>query len=215
MNSDGTAVLVASGTPISTASAMTNETVYGALVDARTTMSTAKVPVSGRFALVDPATYALILKSDEFIKASDLGDAVVQTGALGHIAGFAIFEDNTLPANVSFIVGHPNWCTRIEEWAVPVHLQDINGSGTYIGASAVQGRKVYEHYVTKPSTLFIKPKLLNPVITLQRHRNTAAIRSRDRTSIKYRKYTAAGTPALEFGQEPTRQLHCSGSRRQA
>lgn len=49
-----------------------------------------------------------------------------------------------------------NWCHRVMEWQVPVHLQDLNGSGKYIGASAVQGRKVYGIKVSKPQTLFIK-----------------------------------------------------------
>lgn len=195
MNSDGTAVLVANGTPVSTAAAMTDQTVYGAFVDARTTMSNAKVPIAGRFALVRPETFALILKSTEFIKASALGDAVVQTGALGQIAGFNIFEDATLPANASFIVGHPNWCTRVEEWAVPVKLQDLASSGTFIGASAVQGRKVYAHYVTKPQTLFIKPKILDPVITVTKGQApTAAIVSTNATTIKYRLWDASATP---------------------
>ena len=42
------------------------------------------------------------------------------------------------------------------EWQVPVHLQDLNGSGNFIGASAVQGRKVYGVKVSKPQTLYIK-----------------------------------------------------------
>ena len=77
------------------AAALTDNTVYAAFVTARTALSNAKVPLAGRFALVTPECYALILQSDEFIKASALGDAVVQTGALGQIAGFNIFEDAT------------------------------------------------------------------------------------------------------------------------
>ena len=34
--------------------------------------------------------------------------------------------------------------------------QDLSGSGKYIGASAVQGRKVYGLKVSKPQTLYIK-----------------------------------------------------------
>ena len=44
----------------------------------------------------------------------------------------------------------------MNEWQVGVHLQDLAGSGKYIGASAVQGRKIYAHKVTKPQTLLIK-----------------------------------------------------------
>lgn len=157
VDNDATVVLEAAATALSSTTALTKTTVYEAIVDARTTMTKAKVPNDNkRWLLVSPDTYALILKSPEFVKASALGDAVVQTGAQGRIAGFNVFEDNTLSETTEFIAGHPNWCTRVNEWAVPVHLQDLAGSGTYIGATAVQGRKVYGHKVTKPETLFIK-----------------------------------------------------------
>ena len=35
------------------------------------------------------------------------------------------------------------------DFAVDIHLQDLSGSGKYIGASAVQGRKVYDHKVLR------------------------------------------------------------------
>ena len=59
---------------------------------------------------------------------------------------------------VEYIAGHPNWFAFIDEWAVPVHVQDLNGSSKYIGASAVKGRKVYAFKVTKPQTILIKKK---------------------------------------------------------
>jgi hypothetical protein len=136
---------------------MTKSNVYSTIVGARTALSKAKVPNDGRrWLLVTPEVFGLILTSDEFTHASDLGDAVIQTGALGKIAGFLVFEDNTLSATTDFLAGHPDWCTRVREWAVPVHVQDLSGSGDYIGASAVQGRTVYAHKVTKPQTLLIK-----------------------------------------------------------
>lgn len=102
-----------------------------------------------------------------FIKQGDLSQELVQTGAVGKIAGFAVYESNNMDfenanrvaskkTTTDFICGHPNWCHRVMEWQVPVHLQDLNGSGKYIGASAVQGRKVYGIKVSKPQTLFIK-----------------------------------------------------------
>ena len=159
MEQDATTVLEAKATATGTTTALTKATVYEAIVDARTALSKAKVPNDGkRFLLVSPDVYALVLKSPEFIKASDLGDTVTQTGAVGKIAGFLVFEDATLSATTEFIAGHPNWCTRIKEWSVPVHVQDISGSGKYIVASAVQGRMVYAHAVTKAATLLIKQK---------------------------------------------------------
>ena len=156
---DGTAILENSSnhTAFGTTEALTKDTIYDSLVDCRTTMSKAKIPDDGRrWCLMSPDTYALALKSDQFIHATDLGDKVIATGALGKIAGFLVFEDNTLSATTEYICGHPDWCTRVREWEVPVHLQDINGSGKYIGASAVQGRKIYAHAVTKKNAVYMK-----------------------------------------------------------
>ena len=96
-----------------------------------------------------------------------MSQQLVQTGAVGQIAGFAVYESNnmdfenatrvaTKKTTTEFICGHPNWCHRVMEWQTPVHLQDLSGSGKYIGASAVQGRKVYGIKVSKPKTLYIK-----------------------------------------------------------
>lgn len=160
MEKDATTVLESSATQYDDTTALTKDNIYEKIVGVRTSMSKANVPNDNRrWLLVTPDVYALVLTSPEFIKASDLGDAVVQTGAVGRIAGFNVYEDNTLAAeSTEFIAGHPDWCTRVNEWQVPVHIQDVNGSGKYIGASAVQGRKIYAHKVTKASTLFIKKK---------------------------------------------------------
>ena len=154
---DATVCLEAAATATGSTTPLTKSAVYEAVVDARTALSKAGVPNDNRrFLLVSPEAYALVLKSPEFVRATSLGDAVVQTGAQGRIAGFNVFEDVTLSATTEFIAGHPDWCTRVNEWQVGVHLQDLAGSGKYIGASAVQGRKIYAHKVTKPQTLLIK-----------------------------------------------------------
>lgn len=154
---DATACLEEAATAMADTAVLTKDTVYETIVDARTLLSKAGVPNDGRrWLLVSPDTYALVLKSPEFIKASDLGDAVVQTGAVGKVAGFLVFEDMTLSEGTEFLAGHPDWCCRVREWQVDVHLQDLGGSGKYIGASAVQGRKIYAHRVTKPKTLYAK-----------------------------------------------------------
>lgn len=154
---DATAVLESSATTFGDTTALDKDTIYDTIVDVRTIMSKNYVPNDNRrFLLVSPDTFGLVLKCPEFIRATALGDSVVQTGAAGRIAGFNVFEDATLSATTDFIAGHPDWCTRVNEWSVPVHLQDINGSGVYIGASAVQGRRIYAHKVTKAKTLYIK-----------------------------------------------------------
>ena len=156
MEKDASEELTTGGTALDDTAALTKATVYEKIVDARTQLSNAYVPTNDRWLLVSPDTYALLLKSPEFIKASDLGDAVVQTGAVGRVAGFNVFEDTTLGDKVDFVAGHPNWFTRVEEWTEPVAVNDLKGSGTYIGACAVQGRKVYAHKVTKAAAILVK-----------------------------------------------------------
>ena len=156
MEKDATTALETAATVYGNTTALTKDTVYEQIVGVDQKMSEANVPRDRRFLLVTPAVFALIIKSPEFIKASALGDAVVQSGVVGRVAGFNVLIDNTLSATTEFLAGHPDWCCRIEEWGVDVHLQDLSGSGKFIGASAVQGRKIYAHKVTKASTLYIK-----------------------------------------------------------
>ena len=79
----------------------------------------------------------------------------------------------------------------MKEWAVPVRLQSLEGSGKFIGASAVQGRKIYKHAVTKSSTLLIRPTMLDPVFTIDSSKKAASTGS---TKIKYR-FVCSLTPA--------------------
>lgn len=158
LDKDGIAALESGGAAFGDTTALTKDTIYANMVDMRTKLSESNVPVERRFALVSPAVFALILKSPEFISASNLGDEVKQSGAAGRIAGFNIFESNNLASTTEVIAGHPDWCTRINEWQVAPHVQDLAGSGKYIGASAVQGRKIYAHKVTKATAVLIKKK---------------------------------------------------------
>lgn len=155
---DATTCLETAATAFSDTSALTSDNIYETIVALRQAMTEAKVPNDRkRWLDLSPAAYSLILKDKEhFVHATALGDTVLQTGAVGMIAGFLVFEDATLSETTDFIAGHPNWCHHVNEWSVGVHLQDLGGSGKYIGASAVQGRNVYGHKVSKPATLFIK-----------------------------------------------------------
>ena len=150
---DGATTLLAGGTNVNVAS-LTKSNIYENIVDIRTAMSKANVPDDGkRYLLVTPDTFALILKSPEFISASDLGDDVKQRGILGKIAGFLVKEWNDTTANLAMIAGHPRFAARVHEWSVPIKVQNLDESGTYIGACAVQGRRVYGHKVLRATAI--------------------------------------------------------------
>lgn len=149
IDTDGGTVLL-SGATNKNISQLTKDNIYDAIVDVREDMTIAKIPNDGkRYLLVTPKIMSLILKAPEFIKASDLGDEIKVTGAIGKIAGFIVKEWNDTTANLAMLAGHPRFATRVREWNVPVKIQDLSESGQYIGASAVQGRMVYAHKVLR------------------------------------------------------------------
>lgn len=149
IDTDGGTVLLAGSTATNVAQ-ITKTNIYETIVDIRKIMSKAKIPDDGkRYLLVTPDSMALILKSPEFISASSLGDDVKINGIVGKIAGFLVKEWNDDTANLAMVAGHPRFATRAHEWQVPIKIQDLAGSGKYIGASAVQGRRVYGHKVLR------------------------------------------------------------------
>lgn len=184
-NADGTAELLDKATVKGQTAATTKSNVYERLVDIGTAMTKNFVPANGRWALVNPNAMNAVRKSPEFISASMLGDEVKQSGAVGKIAGFIILEDATLPANANIICGHKNWCCRVKEWQKNVHLQSLDGSGDYIGASAVQGRRIYGHKVTNSAAVVMDSNVLNPTVEISTHSATVTAGT-NATGSKYR-----------------------------
>lgn len=153
IDNDGATTLLA-GATVTNVESLTKDNIYSTIVDIRTAMSKAKIPDDGkRYLLVTPDTTALLLKSPEFISASDLGDEVKQKGIIGKIAGFLVKEWNDSTANLAMIAGHPKFATRVHEWRVPVKVQDLAESGKFIGACAVQGRRIYAHKVLRSAAI--------------------------------------------------------------
>jgi hypothetical protein len=69
---------------------------YVAFVTAAKNLDAKNVPAEGRWAVVDPDTYAQLLKDTKFTQATALGDRTVVSGMVGQIAGFSIFKSNNL-----------------------------------------------------------------------------------------------------------------------
>lgn len=157
-----------SGTNVATTkTAATESTAYKEVLAARTYLGRKGVPQQGRWLIVSPEFHAVLMLDDNFIRQGDLSQEMKNAGAVGSVAGFTVFESTLLAfentsitaskkTTTEFIAGHPNWCHRVDEWGVDVHLQDLGGSGTYIGASAVQGRKIWGLKLSKPQTVYIK-----------------------------------------------------------
>jgi len=156
IDTDAIEVLEAGGTDLGDVTAITSANVYQYVVQMRKVLTENSVPKNQRFLLVNADVEEALLNSDKFTSASTLGDSVKTTGNIGTIAGIQVYVSNALDATTDMIVGHPDWCSRIQEWQVPVRVQDLSGSGKFIGSSAVQGRKIFKHTVTKAAAVVVK-----------------------------------------------------------
>lgn len=156
-DSDLVAALIAGGTT-KEETALTAETIYGDIVDKVQAAKKLGLTTSEMWLAVTNETYGLLLKSPEFIRASQLGDTVVQNGMVGRIAGVDVYETNNISdANVEYILGNRVFCHFVDEWMVPVSVNDLK-DGKHIGASALQGRRIYGIKVSKATTVTVKKK---------------------------------------------------------
>jgi N4-gp56 family major capsid protein len=73
-----------------------SSTAYAKIVEAGMKLDENNVSRQGRWMVASPWAFAELLKSDEFIRATALGDSVVQNGVIGSIAGFQVFLSNNL-----------------------------------------------------------------------------------------------------------------------
>ena len=147
------------GTALSGTAALTKSTIYDDIVDAVQTAKKAHLKVNELWLAVTNDTYAVLLKSDQFIRASQLGDNVVQSGVVGRIAGVDVYESDNIDdsLNVQYILGNNVFCHYVAEWMVPVAVNNLM-DGAHIGASAVQGRQVYGDIISRPKTVLVKKK---------------------------------------------------------
>lgn len=155
------------GVTVSTVkTASTASNAYSYVAAARTALSRMGVPTADRWLIASPEFMEVIMQDEKFIRQGDLSQELVEAGVVGKIAGFNVFESSNLmykntgfisskTVTTEFICGHPNWCHRVQDWAVPVGVNPI-ADGVHIGASAVQGRKVYNVLVSKPATVYVK-----------------------------------------------------------
>lgn len=148
--------LITNGTAIADTKALTKTTIYESIIDARTQARKAHLKTFELWLAVSPDAYALLLKSPDFIRASALGDEVVQTGAVGKIGGILVYEaDDLTDDTVDYILGNSIFCHYVDEMKVPVAVNNL-ADGEHIGACAIQGRDVYGYMISRPETVFVK-----------------------------------------------------------
>lgn len=155
LDTDAITTLEAEGTTETETTQSTSTTAWGYFLDSNQALDEADIPRDGmRYALVSPNYHRLVKENIVAVSEAGLGDNIISSGAIGTLDGVPVWMSNNMDAGTEFIVGHMGWSQRILEYTVPVALKDLTNN--YIGSSAVQGRYVYEHAVTKATAVRVK-----------------------------------------------------------
>lgn len=125
---------------------------YELLVDLRTVLTRSKTPAQGRWVVVPPEFYALLLKDERFIRADAAGTTSGLRNALvGRAAGFDVIESNTVPEEdgaFRVLAGHGMATTYAEQIASTEALRLESGF-----ADAIRGLHLYGAKVIRPAQL--------------------------------------------------------------
>ena len=150
-NELGLAAMATGGTAAKSTSAITKDTVYGEIVDARKEFKAAN-DLTPKYVIVSDEVEAALLKSDEFIKKEQADAEVVYTGVIGSVAGLVVLHGE-LPEGTDFIVG----CES--SFLAPHSIDALEIFGNvegYPAAAAIQSEYAYGFKVTEAKRLIVK-----------------------------------------------------------
>lgn len=127
---------------------------YDLLVELRTILNRDNCPTDGRWVVVPPELYAVLLLDNRFIDASASGDGgtALRSGFVGRAAGFDVYESNQTPDPTSgtyaVLAGHPVATAYADQilQTEALRLEDYFADG-------IRGLHVFGRRVVRPECL--------------------------------------------------------------
>lgn len=140
---------------ITTTTIDTGDKAYTGLVNLRTKLTTANVPTQGRYVIVPPWYYGLLLQNNLFIRANEAGtDTGLRNGYVGRAAGFDVLESNNSPLisgdDYAVIAGVPGAISFAEQIAKTEAYRPQDSFG-----DALKGLHLYGGKLVRPSALAV------------------------------------------------------------
>lgn len=132
--------------PLALAIASPNEAYDSLVVPIRNVLSKSKIPTAGRWLAVNSDVYGLLLRDSRFIKVNESGtEQGLRNGIVGRIAGFDVYESQTLPTDTAHpvvLAGHPMATTYADQLVEMEARRLENRFGDGIRGLHVFGAKV-------------------------------------------------------------------------
>lgn len=128
---------------------LSTSNVYSYIADMAQLLDEDNIPAEGRHLVITPKVKTLLLKSEEFTRASSLGDNIIQNGYIGNVAGFSVHVSTNL-APVGGVVNLMGFTRDFISFASQVskieHVRPYN-----MFADAVKGLYLYGSKVFLPT----------------------------------------------------------------
>lgn len=146
---------VDSANSITTTAITTGDLAYTGLVNLRTKLNQANVPLVGRYVVVPPWYYGLLLQCNLFIRANEAGtDQGLRNGVVGRAAGFDVMESNNAPLitgdDYAVIAGYPGAISFAEQIAKTEAYRPQDSFG-----DALKGLHLYGAKLIRPSGIAV------------------------------------------------------------
>jgi hypothetical protein len=130
--------------------ALDKDKIYKSIVDDRAALVGAGA--NPDVLIVSPATYALLLQSEEFVRASDLAFEAASSGVVGRVAGLNVFEYQGLPTaidlggvgtrDVEYIMYDKDAFSIVTNVELIRLIDDINSNSVLAQIEIVSGMKL-------------------------------------------------------------------------
>ena len=127
---------------------------YTKILALKEALDNAKAPRTGRSLVMDPTREALLLATEsKIVLNTSMGDGIVMEGWLGKIAGMNVYSTTLVPAATNMFAMQKRGFAFKDNWKIEPRLQSLDGSGTFIGDSAVQARYAYNYGVVRATLI--------------------------------------------------------------
>ena len=133
------------GTIVGNTTALTKSNIAERVVAGIAALDNAEAPEEGRTLYIDPAKYALLRLSPEFLAADALAAKSVGKGYMGEFGGCAVVKvpAGRMPADVNFLIVHKEAAIAPEKLASAKIHKDPPG----IDGNLIEGRHYYDAFV--------------------------------------------------------------------
>ena len=129
-------------------------TIYADILALKKALDTAKAPRTGRSLIITPEMEALMLDVDsKLVLNTDRGDRILMDGWIGRVAGFDVYGTTLLPEGTNLVAMQKRGFAYKDNWKIEPRLQSLDGSGQFIGDSAIQGRMAYNYGVVRATLI--------------------------------------------------------------